>query len=218
MDPTEAFTGSATDWSVGDLTSVVAIGSTDVIVRFKNTSDVSMNLHVRKTGSSYDHPENVLPWMYSPDIHLTLTSARTLEYKLEGGGSISCEVVDYSGTGLTPSSIVYSDIRDPYLLGYTTDDISNASITSLATDIINEVTDAATRHQNIAGFAVNTTIKNYAIKLGTAVEVLRQLRNKGASTGLVQGNILVSDATIEDYGNKYKEILSGIRSGIKYGA
>jgi hypothetical protein len=63
---------------------------------------VPIVLHVRKTGSSNDSPLQILPGFYTADLTLTLTSARTIEYYIEGGGSISCEVVDYGGS-LTPS-------------------------------------------------------------------------------------------------------------------
>ncbi len=104
MNPTQAFTGSATTFTAGDLSGVVAAGSTDAVVRFKNTSEVPIKLHVRKTGSSDDAPFDLTPGEYTADVWMSLTVARTLEYYIEGGGSISCEVVYYFGTGLTAVS------------------------------------------------------------------------------------------------------------------
>lgn len=108
MDPTLVFTGSAATWAAGDLSGVVASGSTKALLRFKNTSDVAITLHVRKTGSTDDAPFEVLPGLYTGDITISLTAARTVEYYIEGGGSIRCEVLDYGGSGLTADNTTYT--------------------------------------------------------------------------------------------------------------
>lgn len=178
-----------------------------------------IKVHWRKTGSSNDEFVELSPGATSGNITVSLTTARTVEYYIEGGGSISCTVVDYGGSGNVVTTVTVADIRTTLLdSGYSTDDISNAAIQGYI-DIINaEVTDAATRHANIAGFTLGSAIKTNAIKMGALAQTLQLLRNKGASQGLQAQRIAISSETENEWWNKYAAILANIRSGIVYGA
>lgn len=221
MALTSAFSGSATEFAAGngDLTTAVAAGSTHAMLNFLNTSDVPIKLHYRQTGSSDDQNVDISPGEYSGDITIALTAARTIDYYIEGGGSITCYMVHYWGTGLATSTVVIADIRTKILIsGYSTDDIPDASIQEFIDEIVGEVNDAASTHANIAGFALNTTIKTNAIKMGASWLTLTALRNLGAKEGRIAQAILVSPATIDDFKGKYHDMLIKIRSGTHYGA
>ncbi len=213
------FTGSATSFTAGNL-SEVAVGSSQVEVRFKNISDFPVKAWYRKTGTS-GVGENVdlTPQESSGNITIALTTARTIEYYVEGGGTVECWVVDYGGSGVVTSTVSVADIRTTLLdSGYSTADITDAAIQGYI-DIINtEVTDATGRHVNIAGFTLNAGIETNAIKFGVLWQTLNLLRTKSASSGLAQNSQRVDSETVRDYKDKYDMTLDGIQSGIKYGA
>ncbi len=220
MGLTESFSGSATSYAAGngDLTSSITAGSTDAILSVKNTSDVPIKFHFRQTGSSDDENRDISPGEYK-QITVKLTSARTIDYYIEGGGSVTVYAVLSIGSGLVVSTVTVADIRTTLLdSGYLTPDISDAAIQGYIDIISAEVTDAATRHANIAGFALNVSIKTNAIKLGSLAKVLQFLRNKGWSRGLESGSARVSNDTEETWFAEYQAMLAGIQSGIKYGA
>lgn len=216
----ESFSGSATEYAAGNGdVSEVATGSTYGIFRFENTSDVPIVLHVRETGSSDDSKHDISPHTYSPDITLGLTSAKTIDYYLEGGGSIQCYIVYYFGTTGISLTVTIADIRTTLLdAGYSTADISDATIQGYIDIITGEITDAATRHANIAGFTLNSSIKINAIKMGSLWMTLMLIHNKGMGRGLESQTARVSLQTAKDYQDMYNNILSGIKSGIQYGA
>ncbi len=218
MGLTLCFSGSETDWTAGDISPGVVAGSTHAILSIKNTSNVPVKFYFRQTGTSDEENRDITPGE-SKQITVALTSARTVEYKIEGGGSISCYVVTAFGSGLYLTTVTVADIRTTLLdSGYSTSDITDAAIQGYI-DIINaEVTDAATRHANIAGFTLNASIKTNAIKYGALAETLNLLRTKGAATGLTQDRIIISGETLDNYRSEFKEMLEGIWSGIKYGA
>ncbi len=217
IDPVVAFSGSATDWTAGVLP--VATGSTDADLRFLNTSDTPTRLHYRKTGSTEDVPISILPGDYTATIRVPLTTAKTVEYKLEGGGSIQCELLYYFGTTMLPTSVTVADIRTTLLNnGYNTISIGDVAIQGYIDMVTGDITDVATRHANIAGFALNTTIKTNAIKLGVLYHTLNLLRTLGAASGLAQDRIIVDSDTLNNYKDDYKEMKDGIWSGTKYGA
>lgn len=220
MGLSEAFSGSDSSYSAGngDLTGVVSSGSTYAMLLFKNTSDVPIKVHYRQTGTSDDANVDLTPGEYSGDITIALTSARTIDYYIEGGGSITCYVVHYWGTGLAVSSVAVADIRTKLLIsGYSTDDIPDASIQEMIDEITGEVNDAAARHLLIAGFALNTTVQTNAIKMGATWLTLTALRNLGASQGLQAQRVIVSSDSLDDFKLKYTGMLERIRSGIVYG-
>lgn len=220
MEPTLTFTGSATSFTAGDLSTVVATGSSQAEVRFKNISDVSVKVWYRKTGTSgAGENTDITPLESSGNITIALTTAKTIEYYVEGGGTIECWVVDFGGSGVVTSTVSVADIRTTLLdSGYSTSDIADAAIQGYIDMINAEVTDAATRHANIAGYTLNSSIKTNAIKYGALWQTLNLLRTKGAAQGLAQNRIIVDSETILDYKEKYEMILDGIQSGIKYGA
>lgn len=220
MEPTLAFTSSATSFTAGDLSAIVTPGSSQADVRFKNISDVPIKVFYRKTGTTgAGENTDISPQESSGNITIALTTARTIECYNEGGGTVECWVVDFGGSGVVSSVVTVADIRTTLLdSGYSTSDISDAAIQGYI-DIINaEVTDAATRHGNIAGFTLNTGIKTNAIKMGALWMTLSALRNKGAESGLTQDRIIISSETAGDYQSEYMRMLEGIMSGIKYGA
>lgn len=115
--------------------------------------------------------------------------------------------------------VTYTDIRTTLLdSAYSTADISDATITEYIAIVTAEVEDAAKRHKLIAGYTLNTTIKNNAIKFGSCAMVLSELRNKGASQGLQAQRVAVSSESVQTFYIKYHDMLNNIRSGIVYGA
>lgn len=219
MALTSAGTLTATSMTAFDLSAAVASGSTYAYILFQNINEFPVRIHYGQTGTSEDIPLSLAPGDYTTPIKITLTSARTVLAYIEGGGSATVWVESYGGTGLSPTSVLVSDIRTTLLdSGYSTSDISDNAIQGYI-DIINaEVTDAATRHANIAGFTLNTSIKTNAIKMGALAQTLYSLRTKGALRGLTSDMIIISNETADRYNAKYQEILAGIESGIKYGA
>lgn len=218
MALTECDNTSAAVWDTLDLSLGITAGSTVAILSVKNTSDVPIKFHFRQTGSSDDENRDITPGEYK-QITVQLTSARTLEGYVEGGGSVTVYAVLSIGSGLVVSTVTVANIRTTLLdSGYSTDDISNATIQGYIDIITIEATDAATRHANIAGFTLNASIKTNAIKMGALAQTLFALRNKGASTGLNQDRIIVSSETADEYQSAYMRMLEGIQSGIKYGA
>lgn len=110
MDSALAFVGSASVFTAGDLSGVVASGSTQVDVRFKNISDFPIKMWYRKTGTSgVGENTDISPQESSGNITIALTTARTIEYYIEGGGTVECWVVDYrAGTLSAVSSTTYT--------------------------------------------------------------------------------------------------------------
>ncbi len=223
MNPVTAFTDSnpsATSTAspaTGSLAAIITSGSQTAIIRFTNSSDTPLALYYRTPGQTAYSRLEINP-QASMERYLALTAARTVEYYYDAG-SISCEVIDFFGTGLTPASVTVTDIRTTLLdSGYSLPDISDATITEYISIINIEVTDAATKHANIAGFALNASIKTNAIKFGSLWMTLTALRNLGASEGRIAQAVIVSSATIDEYKGKYHDMLTKISSGINYGA
>lgn len=219
MGLTEAFSGSDSSYSAGngDLTSAVTAGSTAADLSVKNTSDVPIKFHWRQTGSSDDENIDITPGEYK-HITVLLTSARTMDYYVEGGGSVTVYVVQSIGSGLVVSTVTVADIRTKLLIsGYPTSDIPDASIQEMIDEITGEINDAAARHANIAGFALNTTVKTNAIKMGATWLTLTALRNLSASQGHQAQRVLVSTDSLDDFKLKYTGMLERIRSGTVYG-
>lgn len=218
MALTNAGNGSATDWTTYDLSAYVTAGSTYVKLLFQDISDVPVKVFYREVGSSDSPNVDLTPGEYSGDITISLTSARTIDYKIEGGGSITFWVVQSIGSGLVVSTVTVADIRTKLLVsGYTTSDIPDASIQEMIDEITGEVNDATARHLLIAGFALNTTVKTNAIKMGAAWLTLTALRNLSASQGHQAQRVLVSTDSLDDFKLKYTGMLERIRSGTVYG-
>jgi hypothetical protein len=116
-------------------------------------------------------------------------------------------------------TVTVANIRTTLLdSAYSTADISDATITEYIALITAEISDAATKHENIAGYELNASIKDMAIKFGSCAMVLTELRNKGASQGLQAQRIAVSSETVQTFYIKYHDMLNNIRSGFVYGA
>jgi hypothetical protein len=116
-------------------------------------------------------------------------------------------------------TVTVENIRTTLLdSAYSTADISDATITEYIALINVEVSDAAIKHENIAGYELNVAIKDMAIKFGSCAMVLTELRNKGASQGLQAQRIAVSSETVQTFYIKYHDMLNNIRSGFVYGA
>lgn len=218
MEPTLAFTSSATSFTEGDLSSIVAVGSSQADVRFKNISDVPFKLFYRKTGTTgVGENTDISPQESSGNITIALTTARTIECYIEGGGTVECWVVDYGGSGVVTAVVTVADIRTTLLdSGYSTDDISNAAIQGYIDIINNRVTKAATRHANIALYALDDATKTDAIKLGAAWLTLNLIINIAASHGIVQDKINASAESRDGFQGLYKEMFDDIMKGTVY--
>jgi hypothetical protein len=82
-------------------------------------------------------------------------------------------------------AVTVANIRTTLLdSAYSTTDISDATITENISLITIEVSDAATQHENIAGYELNASIKDMAIKMGALWLTLMTLHNKGLSRPL----------------------------------
>ena len=127
MGLTLCFSGSATDWTAGDLSSGILAGSTHAILSIKNTSDVPVKFYFRQTGTADEENRDITPGE-SKQITVALTAARTIEHKVEGGGSISCYVVTAFGSGLYLTTVTVADIRT-LLLSSAFEDVSETTQT-----------------------------------------------------------------------------------------
>ncbi len=221
MGLTFCFSGSATDWTAGNLSLGVVAGSTHAILSIKNTDNVPVKFYFRETGTSDEENRDITPGE-SKQITIALTSARTIEYKIEGGGSVSCYTVTAWGTGLVPSSITSSDVTSWLeMLGYTisaTGDITTAQVQLCLDKVVNEVGMAASMFELKALYAPNTAFKNRITLEGAVAEALYALRNKGASTGLTQDRIIMNTETADRYKGTYDKAIDDMKNGWNLGA
>jgi hypothetical protein len=95
VNPALAFTGSAGSYTEGDLSGQVIADSPQADIRFKNISDIPLKVWYRKTGTSgAGENADISPQESTGNIIVALTTARTVEYKVEGGGTIECWVAN----------------------------------------------------------------------------------------------------------------------------
>lgn len=223
MGLTTSFTGSATEYSAGNGdVSQVASGSTYGIFTFKNINDFPIKLHYKESGTTDDLNFDLSPGESTIPAYITLTSARTIDYYIEGGGSIQCYVVAYGGTGLVPSSITSSDVTAWLtMLGYTisaSGDMTTAQVQLCLDKIVAEIGLASARFALIALYEVNTAFKNQITLEGAVAEALYALRNKGASTGLTQDRIIMNTETADRYKGTYDKAIMNMTNGLNLGA
>ncbi len=222
MALTVSFSGSATEYSAGNGdVSEVTVGSTWGIFTFKNTSNVPIKLHYRESGTTDDQNIDLSPGEYTAPIYIVLTSARTIDYYLEGGGSIQCYIVTDGGSaGLT--EVTASNVTAWLeMLGYTvgaTGNLTTAQVQLCLDKIVAEVSLAATRFGLIALYTVNTAFKNQITLEGAIAEALFALRNKGASSGLVQERVIIAAETASGYQAKYEKAINDMTNGWNLGA
>ena len=182
MDRTQAFTGSATEWTAGSLAGAVPAGATDAVLSFSNTSDVPLVLHLRKTSSSEDKQYEILPGLTTGMIWIALTSARTVEYYITQG-SISCDVLTYvpgslsSGTTYTTATILAGFLRlydstnqIRFVPGASTDPLLSEMNT-----LINQAEDFIDRETHHAWRAVTVTNEYRNVEQGFAGFYQRQI-------------------------------------------
>lgn len=217
MDPTLAFSGNSAVWAAGDMTSVIIhAGSALAILRFKNTSDVPIVLRWRKYGTSGDGEAIELkPGLNSQDVTVPLTAERKVDYLIEGGGSIECWIINYGGSGVT-MTVGLDDIRTPWLLNYSTDDLSDNDLLALLADISNEVDTIAARHLAMSGKTAPNAITNYLKKIGTAAQALNILRSAGEARGLSQEWNPVNSETVNKLYEQYNLKLDKLSTGAFY--
>lgn len=222
MGLTTSFAGSATEYAAGNGdVSEVASGSTYGIFTFKNINDFPIKLHIRESDTTDDLNFDLSPGEYTIPIYITLTSARTIDYYIEGGGSIQCYVVAYGGSaGLT--TVLESDVSAWLtMLGYTVSASGNITIAQvqLCLDkVVAEIGLASSMFELKALYAVNTAFKNRITLEGAVAEALYALRNAGASTGLTQDRIIVSTETADRYKGTYDKAIDDMKNGWNLGA
>ncbi len=106
MDPTIIVTnGIATTWTSIDVSSIVASGSSHIIIRAVNKSAYPIDFHYRNTGGTELAPINILEGRSSADVKIPITSALTFDYYIDSG-MIDIYIIDYT-TGTTSSASVY---------------------------------------------------------------------------------------------------------------
>ena len=107
---TEAFTdstpgGSASSPKTGDLSSVIATG-TSAIIRITNTGEFPVNFYYRELGATIYDLLQLLPGT-SAERWITITSALTFRYYFDDS-TFRCDVVYYQGDGATSTSTTYT--------------------------------------------------------------------------------------------------------------
>ncbi len=197
---------------------VVTPGSSQVEVRFKDISDVPIKVFFRKTGTTgIGEFVELTPGASSGNITIPLTIARTIEYYVEGGGTIECWVVDYGGGGVVVSIVTVADIRTTLLSSaFSSSEIPDASISEFIGQVTRVITRTADKHARIAGYAVADADKVYAIKMGAAALTLYALRSIGASKGHIQDNVVMSTETADRWYAIYDRAAKEMESGIVY--
>ncbi len=207
--------GDATTPKIGDLSSVVTAGSTDLVAILTNTGDMPMNLYWRKTGTVPYYLLTIVPQV-SVEQWISLTAARTFEYYFDAS-TLQVDVAYFFGTGLS-SSVSLSDVTAWItMLGYTvsaTGHLTSAEVQLCLDKITAEVNTAATRYGLIASQTLDATYKNHTILNGSVAQALYVLRNVGATRGLTSDMIIISTETADRYNAEYKEEFDKINSGI----
>lgn len=215
------FTGSATSFSAGAL-AAVATGSTIVQVRFKNISDAPQKEWFRPTGTTgAGEFVELSPGASSGGITLAIGVAKTIEYYVEGGGSVECWIVDYGGGGAVPLLTVDTVITWLEMHGYTisaTGDLTSAQVQLCLDSVTANITVASNRFTLIAGYALNVSVKNDITLKGTVAQALFALRNKGASSGLVQEKVIIAETTAIKYQAEYEKAIYDMTNGLNLGA
>ncbi len=106
-----SFTGSAIEYISGNgHISEVPDNTTKVKVRFQDISEIPIKVHFREPGTTDDSNIDLSPGEYSADVEFNITSAKTIDYFVEGGGTVKCWIVSYSGAITTPYTIVVSSL------------------------------------------------------------------------------------------------------------
>ncbi len=215
------FTGSATSFTAGSLAAVTT-GSSLVQVRFKNVSEVSLKAWFRPTGTTgAGEFVELNPGASSGGITLAIGVAKTIDYYVEGGGSVECWIVDYGGSGIVPPFTVDIVISWLEMHGYTisaTGDLTSAQVQLCLDSITAQVTVASSRFTLIAGYAINAALKNDIILKGTVAQALFALRNQGASAGLIQEKVIIAETTANKYQAEYEKAINDMTNGLNLGA
>lgn len=201
--------------------SQVATGSTWGLFIFKNTAVGSTSVHWRQSGTTDDQYVTLASGESTAPIYISLTSAKTIDYYVTGGGSIQCYIVAYGGSaGLT--TVTAADVTVWIeMLGYTVSasgNMTTAQVQLCLDKIVAEVDVAASNYLLKAGYAVNTAFKSQITIEGAVAQALYTLRNKGASSGLVQERVIIAAETASQYQAKYEKAINDMTNGLNLGA
>ena len=147
--------------------------------------------------------------------------AKTIDYYVEGGGSVECWVVDYGGSGAVPLLTVDTVIEWIEMLGYTvnaTGNITSAQVQLCLDSVTADITDAANQFALLRLFATNTSKKNEKTLKGAVALTLSVLRNKGANRGLTSDMIIISNETADKFQAEYDKAIDDLTNGRNIGA
>lgn len=139
------------------------------------------------------------------------TSAKTIDYYIEGGGSISCYIVTTWGAGPTSVTITTALTR-VFLIGQT-DNITDNQISDIIDAVTLEVEMIASQC-HFTSDAIAAIVKNQIVLTGAVYHSMDQIYSQGTGTGLMQDRNLIDEDSLNAWRKKYETYLTNLKAGI----